>query len=172
MENLFTTGMVVLLVLTAIVAVCEACDLDEKEAFDYVSKKLTDNIIVLRFVVPCYLMYQHWVTQVISRLSAVVSLGLIFYVSGELLHTGAVMADFPYIISYLFVLIALFVGIYLWILIVKLSLLTFLLTFLLTLAFLVELLRWIFSVKKFLPKDDDDLSHYPLPSTLDDANLD
>lgn len=121
MENLFTTGMVVLLVLTAIVAVCEACDLDEKEAFDYVSKKLTDNIIVLRFVVPCYLMYQHWVTQVVCRLSAVVSIGLIFYVPWELLHTGAVMADFPYIISYLFVLIALFVGIYLWILIVKLS---------------------------------------------------
>ncbi len=166
MENLFTTGMVVLLVLTAIVAVCEACDLDEKEAFDYVSKKLTDNIIVLRFVVPCYLMYQHWVTQVISRLSAVVSLGLTFYVSGELLHTGAVMADSPYIISYLFVLIALFVGIYLWILIVKLSLLT--------VALLAELLKWIFSVKKFLPKndDDDDPVHYPSPSTQDDADLD
>ncbi|MBR1756080.1 MAG: hypothetical protein IJ738_00725 [Alphaproteobacteria bacterium] len=164
MENLFTTGMVVLLVLTAIVAVCEACDLDEKEAFDYVSKKLTDNIIVLHFVVPCYLMYQHWVTQVISRLSAVVSLGLIFYVPWELLHTGAVMADFPYIISYLFVLIALFVGIYLWILIVKLSLLT--------VALLAELLKWIFSVKKFLPKDDDDPVHYPSPSTQDDADLD
>ena len=166
MENLFTTGMVVLLVLTAIVAVCEACDLDEKEAFDYVSKKLTDNIIVLHFVVPCYLMYQHWVTQVISRLSAVVSLGLIFYVPWELLHTGAVMADFPYIISYLFVLIALFVGIYLWILIVKLSLLT--------VALLAELLKWIFSVKKFLPKDDDDDDpvHYPSPSTQDDADLD
>ncbi|MBO6290420.1 MAG: hypothetical protein J6N45_08905 [Alphaproteobacteria bacterium] len=166
MENLFTTGLIVLLVLTTIIAVCEVLDLDEKEAFDYVSKKLTDNIIVLRFVVPCYLTYQHWVTQVVCRLSAVVSIGLIFYVSGELLHTGAVMADFPYIISYLFVLIALFVGIYLWILIVKLSFVTF--------ALLAELLRWIFSVKKFLPKDDDDDDpvHYPSPSTQDDADLD
>lgn len=160
MENLFTTGLIVLLVLTTIIAVCEVLDLDEEEAFCYVSKKLTDNIIILHLAVPCYLTYQHWVTQVVCRLGAVVSIGLIFYVPWELLHTGAVMADFPYIISYLFVLIVLFVGIYLWILIVKLSFVT------------LALLEWIFSIKKFLPKDDDDLNHYPLPSTLDDADLD
>lgn len=168
MENLLTTGLIVLLVLTTIIAVCEFFDLDEEEAFCCVSKKLTDNIIILHLAVPCYLTYQHWVTQVVCRLGAVVSIGLIFYVPWELLHTGVMIADFPNIISYLFMLIALFVGIYLWILIVKLSLLTFLLT----LAFLVELLKWIFSIKKFLPKDDDDLNHYPLPSTLDDADLD
>ena len=149
-----------MLVLTTIIAVCEVLDLDEEEAFCYVSKKLTDNIIILHLAVPCYLTYQHWVTQVVCRLGAVVSIGLIFYVPWELLHTGAVMADFPYIISYLFVLIVLFVGIYLWILIVKLSFVT------------LALLEWIFSIKKFLPKDDDDLNHYPLPSTLDDADLD
>ena len=160
MENLFTTGLIVLLVLTTIIAVCEVLDLDEEEAFCYVSKKLTDNIIILHLAVPCYLTYQHWVTQVVCRLGAVVSIGLIFYVPWELLHTGAVMADFPYIISYLFVLIVLFVGIYLWILIVKLSFVT------------LALLKWIFSIKKFLPKDDDDLNHYPLPSTQDDADLD
>lgn len=166
MENLFTTGLIVLLVLTTIIAVCEVLDLDEEEAFCYVSKKLTDNIIILHLAVPCYLTYQHWVTQVVCRLGAVVSIGLIFYVPWELLHTGVVIADFPYIISYLFVLIVLFVGIYLWILIVKLSFVT--------LALLAELLRWIFSIKKFLPKDDDDDDpvHYPSPSTQDDADLD
>lgn len=155
-----------MLVLTTIIAVCEVLDLDEEEAFCYVSKKLTDNIIILHLAVPCYLTYQHWVTQVVCRLGAVVSIGLIFYVPWELLHTGVVIADFPYIISYLFVLIVLFVGIYLWILIVKLSFVT--------LALLAELLRWIFSIKKFLPKDDDDDDpvHYPSPSTQDDADLD
>jgi hypothetical protein len=164
----FTITLIVLMVLTAIIALCEMFDLDEDEAFCRISKRLTDNITLLYLIVPCYLTYKHRATQVICRLCAVISCGLALYVPYELMSNSVVMWDLPYIIGYMMTLICLAICVYMWILAIKLATIAFFNG----VYFIICLFKWIFCLdeKKFQEEQID--SEFPQPSTQDDADID